>query len=482
MNSKNNFDVDFFKKQRWFQGKGREISEIYLFDEAIVSASRRTKLFFKKKVSVVFQLFKVTYSCKDYEYYFIPKSERLNQDAFESDDFIYIVNENIKNNSEIETLNKGKFIFERDSNMKVGSKSQKMKVQHIDAGSSNSLVNVNNDEVVKIYRKIHSGENLEVSFGKFFNNQSYFSKFSKILGNVSYIDNKNQTHSVLLIQNFVLNEGPAWTIAVEKVKSYLNENYEDQGNEIPFVDHARSMARVISSMHLSLSNKNENFPEFNPEEITRSDLENLSVNLAKSADNILESASKLSQPLIDNILEKKSEIFLHYKDLANFTGDVGKKIRIHGDLHLGQILRTKSDDSYVIIDFEGEPLKSLEERKLKFLPMKDIAGMIRSFHYAAYSGFFALNKPELESKAILWYEIVSQEFLKEYKKCCKNMDTIPKDECSFERLLAIFKLEKAIYELNYEMNNRVDWLKIPVKGILATLKELRRTNESFNIN
>jgi len=159
------------------------------------------------------------------------------------------------------------------------------------------------------------------------------------------------------------------------------------------------------------------------------------------------------------------------KQMRRITGSrlPAKKIRIHGDYHLGQVLFTGSD--FVIFDFEGEPVRPLTERRIKRSPMRDVAGMIRSFHYAAYTTLLSgttVRQQDTGALAIwadLWYRYVSAGFLNGYLQPMADSDLLPQDPDLLENLLVPYLLEKAVYELGYELNNRPDWLVIPLRGI-----------------
>jgi maltose alpha-D-glucosyltransferase/alpha-amylase len=152
------------------------------------------------------------------------------------------------------------------------------------------------------------------------------------------------------------------------------------------------------------------------------------------------------------------------------------KIRIHGDYHLGQVLYTGRD--FVIIDFEGEPARTLSERKVKQSPLKDVAGMLRSFHYAVYAALFLNKSIRPEDMALFekwiepWYRYVSGMFLRAYRETAAGASFVPADRAELELLLEFFLLEKAVYELGYELNNRPDWLIIPIKGIQGIFSNL----------
>jgi maltose alpha-D-glucosyltransferase/alpha-amylase len=152
------------------------------------------------------------------------------------------------------------------------------------------------------------------------------------------------------------------------------------------------------------------------------------------------------------------------------------RIRVHGDYHLGQVLYTGAD--FFVIDFEGEPARSLAERRRKYSPLKDVAGMIRSFHYAAYSGLFNYGRKHTttvagdagsERWADTWYNWSSATFLRHYLETMSGSNLLPRDSSGVRVLLSTHLLEKAVYELVYELNNRPTWVGIPLKGISALL-------------
>jgi maltose alpha-D-glucosyltransferase/alpha-amylase len=152
---------------------------------------------------------------------------------------------------------------------------------------------------------------------------------------------------------------------------------------------------------------------------------------------------------------------------------------VHGDYHLGQVLWVEND--FVILDFEGEPTRSVEERRAKQSPLKDVAGMLRSFHYAAYAGLFAFTQGRpgdfgrLERWADLWHRRTSAVFLRAYGETVKGAGFLPARPEEFAALLEAFLLAKAFYELAYELNNRPDWVRIPLRGVLELLGEGGRT-------
>jgi maltose alpha-D-glucosyltransferase/alpha-amylase len=173
-----------------------------------------------------------------------------------------------------------------------------------------------------------------------------------------------------------------------------------------------------------------------------------------------------------SLLGRRREVINSFRGLAATQTPLART-RVHGDYHLGQVLRTKAD--FLILDFEGEPARPLAERRQKQSPLKDVAGMLRSFSYAAFSGLakHTTRRPEdheqMEPWAKLWISAVSGEFLRSYKAAMGDSSIIPVDGDDFQLVLNAYVLDKALYELGYELNNRPDWVRIPLTGILSLL-------------
>ncbi|HZY62299.1 MAG TPA: alpha-amylase, partial [Edaphobacter sp.] len=180
------------------------------------------------------------------------------------------------------------------------------------------------------------------------------------------------------------------------------------------------------------------------------------------------------------LLSRRIGLFARSNSITSSASEFcGQRIRIHGDYHLGQVLRSRGD--YVILDFEGEPARSLAERRAKQSPLKDVAGMLRSFSYAAYAGLnaFTQRRPpnneadarNLEAWTLLWQNAVSAEFLHSYRQTIAAQPRLIPRPAEAHRLLNAYLLEKALYELLYELNNRPAWVRIPLAGILALPRE-----------
>jgi maltose alpha-D-glucosyltransferase/alpha-amylase len=197
------------------------------------------------------------------------------------------------------------------------------------------------------------------------------------------------------------------------------------------------------------------------EEATRA-FDLLKGNLALLPDELIEMAG---------LALGKRRLLLDRLLLPSQGHDYGMRIRTHGDYHLGQVLRAKND--FVILDFEGEPARSLQHRRAKYSPLKDVAGMLRSFSYAANATLMAYTTrhPEdfasLEPWAQLWERTAGAEFLSQYLQTARPGNILPEAEEDLNKLLGACLFEKAAYELMYELNNRPAWVRIPLAGILA---------------
>jgi maltose alpha-D-glucosyltransferase/alpha-amylase len=249
-----------------------------------------------------------------------------------------------------------------------------------------------------------------------------------------------------------------------------------------FLHAAATLGRRTAELHRALAADTRD-PAFAPEPMTDADVAALAAEVRDLGEQALVGTRDYAEDLPEAIrlaarqLEEEGPAVLE-----RLAGDPGiqpgaLKIRCHGDYHLGQVLWV--DNDFVILDFEGEPTRSVEERRAKQSPLKDVAGMLRSFHYAAYAGLFVFTRdrpddfPRLEPWAELWQQWTSALFLRAYLATAAGVPFLPADPGQLAALLDFFMLDKAFYELLYELNNRPDWVRIPLRGILSLLAACR---------
>jgi maltose alpha-D-glucosyltransferase/alpha-amylase len=285
----------------------------------------------------------------------------------------------------------------------------------------------------------------------------------------------------ILALNGTLNEPPALRGSIIEPLGY-DEIPEEMKEllEASVAERVHLLGVRTAQMHKALAS-GANDPDFKPEEyslhyqrslfaglqtLVRSTFVSQGKNLAKLPDEVRVEA--------EDVLQMKDQILLLLKGIYKKKIDV-TKIRIHGDFHLGQVLFTGKD--FIITDFEGEPARSYSERRLKRSPLRDVAGMIRSFHYAAYASLFLDNQIRKEDFGKLipyveqWYHYVSQFFMRAYLETAAAEAFVPRNKEDLQTLMTTFLMEKAIYELNYELNNRPDWVMIPLRGIKSLMKK-----------
>jgi len=245
-----------------------------------------------------------------------------------------------------------------------------------------------------------------------------------------------------------------------------------------YLDSSATLGRRTAELHLALASATDD-PAFAPEPLTADDLDKLLEGLreraAKVFDVLKERVSQLPDDTVEiaaSVLSRRRQIGAQVGSLKS-DGSSGQRIRIHGDYHLGQVLCTKTD--FVILDFEGEPARPLAERRAKQSPLKDVAGMLRSFGYAAYASLlnYSARHPDdvsrLEPWAQLWEILVSAEFLRAYRETAAGAAFLPTASADLRALLDFFLLDKALYEVLYELNSRPAWVRIPLLGIVSLL-------------
>jgi len=380
---------------------------------------------------------------------------------------------------------------------------EKIKTKILSAEQSNTSITFDNAFFMKFYRKVDRAVNPDVEITHFLTETAKFQYIPAFTGTIEW---QYETQSMVLgmMQELVTGSVDAWTYMLERSRHFNEaalsgrieippfpeesistpmsyENIPQQMKELldtTVVEQVRLLGVRTGEMHLALASSSE-LPDFRPEEyslhyqrslyssfqsLVRSAFHNQNAALKKLPEEI--------QPEAREILGMKDEILRAFKKIYSKKLDV-VKIRIHGDYHLGQVLFTGKD--FVILDFEGEPARSYSERRLKRSPLRDVAGMIRSFHYVAYGGLFLNDQVRKEDRAKLlpfaelWYRYMSGFFMQAYLETVEGSAFVPSDPEDLDMLLQTLLLEKAIYELNYELNNRPDWVLIPMRGIKAIM-------------
>jgi maltose alpha-D-glucosyltransferase/alpha-amylase len=353
-------------------------------------------------------------------------------------------------------------------------------VVHGSAEQSNSSIIFGDKFILKLFRRQQPGPNPDVEIGRFLTERTNFDRAPRFAGALEYVREGREGSAVAIVQELVPNEGDGWIWTAEELKRYyetrVGRNISGAGDEVgDYRTAAGILGKRTAELHMALASSRDD-AAFAPEPFDSGVIESLSAGIRKEASAAFEALRRSMPNLAEDAVDAAAQALGRRRDIVARMNlepgrDYGKRTRTHGDYHLGQVLRSKND--FVILDFEGEPARSLDQRRAKHSPLRDVAGMLRSFSYAAHAALitYTARHPEridfLEPWAHLWEQTVGAEFVSCYRETAKNSDILPRDAEDFRSLLDTYLLEKAIYELMYELNNRPTWVSIPINGILG---------------
>ncbi len=504
--------TSFMRKCRWFGGKAKVITKVNLAKVIPLKI---------EGVTYYFTIVEVSYAQRLPEFYFIPlsfvsvdavvdkveytpqsvlcRADIQGKSGFIIDasydktfrDFLFMSmekNHRVKNEEGVLEFNSSVFA---KIDVKKGVESKILK-----SDQSNTAIIYNDKYFFKFYRRIEMEMNPELEMMRFLSEHTSFTNSPRYAGSVEFKDASGKMVVFGLMQEKVENQGEAWGMAVDSVGRFFERVMTKAKNEkLPklvnkpairfeespeiiqefigrgFYERVVRLGQRTAEMHLALaSDASDN--AFAPEAFTAnyqramySSLRKLVRDRLNLLENSLDKLDADTQVLAKKIVGLEKTILDCFKEVYETRIDA-IKTRIHGDFHLGQILFTGKD--FIIIDFEGEPGFSFSERRLKKNPFKDVAGMMRSFHYAAF-GKILLNENYrdrdlefLETWADQWQHYVSRYYLGAYME---RMGLGNKLSYEYDMLIRTFLIEKAVYELGYELNGRPEWTKIPLRGI-----------------
>jgi len=321
-------------------------------------------------------------------------------------------------------------------------------VRSLGLEQSNSSVIVDDELIVKTYRRLEAGPNPELELLRFLTTHG-FTNVAELRGWWSY-SGPVMTSTFGIVQEFVPGAEDGWSLALAELPS----------DPEAFLARIGRLGEVIGTMHAVLASDPED-PSFSPEEPSGEWLALLTATVDEEIEELF--LHLPDDESVAPIAGRGDDVRGLLRELTQL-GPIGRKIRHHGDLHLGQVLWVNGD--WLVIDFEGEPARSLHERRRKRSPLRDVAGMLRSFSYA-------VSVLDLEPEAVGANGIERRaraDFLAGYTSAVHGANLLPSPETT-ERLIRLFELEKAVYELRYELNHRPDWVQIPVGAIQRLLAE-----------
>jgi trehalose synthase-fused probable maltokinase len=312
---------------------------------------------------------------------------------------------------------------------------------------SNTSIVFGNELILKAFRRLEAGINPELELLRFLTERDY-ENIASLVGWYAY-SGRLIDATLGVLQRFVPDARDGWELALEELRA------DPEG----FLARTRRLGEVTGGLHAALASDPSD-PDFSAEEPSQEALALLTATVDEDIESIF--LELPDDPALEPIAGRGEEVRERLR-MFSHVGAVGKAIRTHGDFHLGQVLWDGSD--WIVLDFEGEPARPLSERRRKRSPLRDVAGMLRSFAYAASASEISHGTAPPEG----WEERARTQFLEGYLETV-DPTIIPPGHDARDKLIAIFELEKAVYELRYELNNRPDWVRIPVAGIFRILE------------
>jgi maltose alpha-D-glucosyltransferase / alpha-amylase len=369
---------------------------------------------------------------------------------------------------------------------------------------SNTSINLGDRLLVKFFRKLEPGINPDLEIGRHLTERTSFRRIPLLAGGLEFRGPEGEPMTVAVVHQFIPSEGDAWSYTVNALSQYFERalvarsqpgdpelgpaSLMDRASaDVPslveesasaYLDNAYLLGQRTAELHLAMAEARED-PAFSPEPFTALYRRSLYQSLRSLARTTFEQLRRRQSSLPDEARDQARTVLgLEEQLLRQVRAVLDRKfrlsrIRIHGDYHLGQVLFTGKD--FIIVDFEGEPSRSLSERRFKRSPLRDVAGMIRSFEYAAaYAIRHGPARPEdipmLRPWARVWHRWASARFLRGYLTVAGDAPFLPRSRDDTSALLDFYLLDKAIYELRYELNNRPEWVGIALTGILDRLE------------
>jgi len=351
---------------------------------------------------------------------------------------------------------------------------------------SNTGVFLGQDLYLKGYRRLQPGMNPELEVGRFLTETSPFPHIAPLAGAVELVvDGDTEPRTLILLQRRVENQGDLWTLTLANLGRMLTVDPSATApipaagaGLLPPDLHLGRLGQRLAQLHAAFA-KTTGHADFDPEPATADDLRAWREDVLRESGVTFDALELAVERLPADLratalglLAARGEFQRKVRALPLAPAGV-MKTRYHGDFHLGQVLIAQDD--FVLVDFEGEPARPLAERRRKHSPLRDVAGLLRSIDYASHAAarqVGALTAPGIHGPEALstWSALAERAFLTGYREAAKAVPSIPETDAGFRALLDLFVAEKALYELRYEMNQRPDWVAIPLKGLEAWIR------------
>lgn len=386
-----------------------------------------------------------------------------------------------------------------------GPLEEPLAIRRLQGEQSNSSVIYGSRLILKLIRRVAAGLHPELDIGRYLTEQCSLSFVPPLTGGLTYRRPGLAPATLALLHGYCRSAGNGWDYTLDILGRYYEQalGYTEHpvslAMDIPGLlsqtesdmpEHMRTvvgtylipadnLGQRTAALHLALA-QNTADTAFRPEPMSGADLMALATAFWQHAEHVLEQLpSQIERldaplrPLAHQVVAQRETLLERLHAIATCAPGF-TRIRCHGDYHLGQLLWY--ENNFLILDFEGEPMRPLAERRRKFSPLKDVAGMLRSLHYAAYTALLAFTRtrpedlPRLEPWAAFWQHWISVRFLQSYLAASAGASFLPSQRHDLALLLEAFVLDKALYEINYELNNRLDLVHIPLQSVLPLLE------------
>ncbi|MDP9191246.1 MAG: maltose alpha-D-glucosyltransferase [Acidobacteriota bacterium] len=501
----------YLTTRRWFGGKGRSIASISVRDAVELPDDSRLVILdveFNEGEPLTYQLpLGIANVRREQDQARnVPVIARLREGAvlyepIQDEAFANVLLDTITRKRQLRA-NRGSMTGAPVRALKELRGTEKLETHVLGVEQSNTAIIYGQRLFLKLFRRLESGINTDAELTRFLNEETSFRNTPRLAGTLEYREADNGTPiTAAILQGYLPNSGDAWAYTLDAIGRYYDTLLSDAGaaeriaraiphgsivalSHKPLPDVAREtiggyiadaelLGLRTAQMHLALASRDD-IPAFAPEPFTphyqRSIYQSMRTQVVQTLQFVRRRAERSDE--LERLLAKEDE--LHLQVRAVLHGKIETlRIRVHGDYHLGQVLYT--DNDFAIIDFEGEPARPLSERRLKRSALRDVAGMLRSFHYAPYAVVYGTtpgsyvrteDRSRLEAGARFWHQWVGAAFLRSYLAESAKGKHLPTKPEAVETLLNAFLIEKALYEVVYELNNRPDWVRIPLRGIL----------------
>jgi maltose alpha-D-glucosyltransferase/alpha-amylase len=491
----------YLPKRRWFAGKGTAIDSVHIAYAVRFGTPQRPVLLSEIEVSaggdVARYQLPFGFLAEDDFSSALPQQLALARvrrgrqvglitDAFTLEPFIRAVIKGMQDQTVLPT-NDGELRFQQTSKLAPLGLNDESEVRYLSAEQSNSSVVIGKSVVLKMIRRVAAGTHPELEMGAYLTEAGY-QHISPLLGAVVRVDKEGEDNLLMIAQGYLSNQGDAWEWtqnnlerAVRDEMAHGHSNLDQHANALlELKDFAALLGQRLGEMHVVLSAATDN-PDFKTEVTSVKDSQASAKSVAAQVERALDlleqhrdSLEPGDQQLVSDLLSKRKPLLAQVQTLAKQSVG-GLRMRVHGDLHLGQMLVVKGD-AY-LIDFEGEPARPLQERRAKYSPYKDVSGVLRSFDYAAAMAMRNAQAADTSPEAAAARKHVAETYLSQareaflggYKTATADVAHAWKDAKGEAAALALFTLEKAAYEVAYEAENRPTWLSVPLQGLRGLL-------------